>query len=84
MEHPENPNGPYREQIAVARKVLEQREEWSSRAEWEVVEVGDGWKVIAWRVERPAAKGSDRYLPWGYSVIELDRRLIAVRYERKG
>ena len=44
----------------------------------------DGWTVIAWRIEHPERKGADRYLPWGYSVIELDRRLVAVHYTRKG
>jgi len=36
--------------IAVANRVLEQKENWAARAEWEVLETGDGWKVIAWRV----------------------------------
>ncbi len=84
MEQPEDPLGRYREQIAVAKKVLEQNENWAERAEWEVVKTDDGWKVIAWRVEHPEGKGAGRYLPWGYSVIELDRRTVAVHYERKG
>lgn len=84
MENPEDPQGQYREQIAVARRVLEQKEEWADRAEWEVLESGDGWKVIAWRVEHPDRKGPERYLPWGYSLIELDNRLVPVHYIRKG
>jgi hypothetical protein len=84
MEHPENPQGRYRDQIAAANKLLEQKENWASRAEWEVLQSEDGWEVIAWRVEHPERQGSDRYLPWGYSVIELDRRLVAVHYHRKG
>ena len=84
MEHPEDPQGRYRDQITVAMRLLEQREDWAARAEWEVLKSGDGWKVIAWRVEHPERKGADRYLPWGYSVIELDRRIIAIEYHRKG
>lgn len=84
MREPESPDGPYREQIAVARRVLEQNENWADRAEWEVKKDGDGWKVIAWRVEHPEGKGASRYLPWGYSVIEIDRRSVAVGYQRKG
>lgn len=84
MEHPEDPNGQYADQIAVGRRVLVQYEDWADRAEWEVKKSGDGWEVIAWRVEHPDAKGPDRYLPWGYSVIELDSRLTAVHYKRKG
>jgi hypothetical protein len=84
MEQPEDPLGRYREQIAVAKKVLEQNENWTERAEWEVMKSDDGWKVIAWRVEHPEARGASRYLPWGYSVIELDRRTVAVHYTRKG
>lgn len=84
MEQPEDPQGQYSEQIAVASKVLQQYENWADRAEWEVTKSGDGWTLIAWRVEHPERKGSDRYLPWGYSVIELDHRLVAVHYTRKG
>jgi hypothetical protein len=84
MEQPEDPQGPFRDQIAVANRLLEQKENWAGRAEWEVLKTDDGWEVIAWRVEHPDHKGSDRYLPWGYSVIELDRRLVPVHYHRKG
>jgi hypothetical protein len=84
MEHPEDPQGRYRDQIAAAKHLLEQREDWAERAEWEVLKTDDGWQVIAWRVEHPAAKGPDRYLPWGYSVIELDSRLVAVGYHKRG
>jgi hypothetical protein len=84
MEHPEDPQGRYREQIAAAMRLLMQKEDWADRAEWEVLKSGDGWKVVAWRVEHPDRTGPDRYLPWGYSVIELDRRIVAVHYDRKG
>ena len=72
------------EQIAVAMRVLKQYENWADRVEWEVLKNEDGWTVIAWRIEHPERKGADRYLPWGYSVIELDRRLVAIHYTRKG
>jgi hypothetical protein len=84
MEHPEDPHGRYRDQIAAAKRLLEQKEDWAGRAEWEVSPNGDGWEVIAWRVEHPERQGSDRYLPWGYSEIELDRRLVAVHYHCRG
>jgi hypothetical protein len=84
MDHPEDVRGRYHDQIAVAKRLLEQKENWADRAEWEVLQADEGWKVIAWRVEHPERKGSDRYLPWGYSVIELDSRLVTVHYQRKG
>jgi uncharacterized protein YceK len=84
MEQPEDPQGRYRDQIAVAKRLLEQNEDWGDRAEWEVLKSGDGWEVIAWRVEHPECKGPNRYLPWGYSVIELDRRMVTVDYHQKG
>jgi hypothetical protein len=84
MAQPENPDGRYHDQIAAAKLLLEQKEDWADRAEWEVVQSDDGWEVTAWRVEHPENKGAARYLPWGYSVIELDRRMIAVDYHRKG
>lgn len=80
MEQAEDPQGRYREQIAVAARVLAQNEDWSDRAEWEVVPKKDGWDVVAWRVEHPEAKGAERYSPAGYSVIELDSRMTAVHY----
>jgi uncharacterized protein YceK len=84
MDKAEDPQGRYREQIAAAKRLLEQQEDWADRAEWQVEQDGDGWKVVAWRVEHPDAKGPDRYLPWGYSVIELDSRLVAVHYQHNG
>lgn len=84
MEHPEDPQGRYRHQIAAAKRVLEQREQWADRVEWEVEKSGTGWKATAWRVEHPERKGASRYLPWGYSVIELDSRMVVVSYHRKG
>ena len=84
MEHPEDPKGQYSEQNTAAKRLLEQNENWAERAEWEVLKSGDGWQVIAWRIEHPENKGPARYLPWGYSVIELDRRMVAIHYQRKG
>ena len=84
MAQPEDPQGRYKEQIAIAKRLLDQREKWSDRAEWEVIKTSSGWEVIAWRVEYPDARGPKRYLPWGYSVIELDSRLVTVGYKPKG
>ena len=84
MEQPEDPQGRYAQQIAVAQRVLERKEKWTKAVEWEVVKTVNGWKVTAWRVEHPEKKGPSRYLPWGYSVIELDSRMVAVGYRRGG
>lgn len=84
MDQPEDPQGRYRDQIAVARRLLEQEEQWADRAEWEVTKSGDGWEVTAWRVEHPERKGASRYVPWGYSVIKLDSRMVTVSYRRRG
>jgi hypothetical protein len=84
MEHADDPQGRYCEQIAAAQRLLEQEENWANRAEWEVLKTEDGWRIIAWRVEHPENKGSSRYVPWGYSIIELDARSKAVHYHRKG
>jgi hypothetical protein len=84
MAQPEDPQGRYREQIAAARRLLEQKESWTDRVEWEVIKTSTGWRVVAWRIEHPDQKGPKRYLPWGYSEIELDGRLTTVNYRRKG
>jgi len=84
MEQAEDPLGRYRDQIAAARRLLEQQEDWAGRADWEVVKSAEGWVVTAWRIEHPERQGANRYLPWGYAVIELDRRMVAIAYRRKG
>jgi hypothetical protein len=84
MEQPEDPQGRFREQISAASRLLNQKEDWGDRAEWEVIKTGDGWDVIAWRVEHPDRKGPERYLPWGYSLIKLDSRMTTVGYHPKG
>lgn len=84
MAHPEDPHGRYRDQITEAKRLLAQETDWAERAEWEVRKRGDIWEVIAWRVEHPDRKGPERYLPWGYAIIDLDSRLTAVRYRPKG
>jgi cobalamin biosynthesis Mg chelatase CobN len=84
MEQPEDPQGRYHDQIEAARRLLQQKEDWADRAEWEVTKTEDGWRVLAWRVEHPENKGASRYLPWGYSEIDLDSRMVAVHYHRKG
>jgi hypothetical protein len=84
MEHPEDPRGRFKEQIAAAKALLDQKESWGERAEWEVIKTSGGWQVIAWRIEHPDKKGPDRYLPWGYSLIELDSRMVTVGYKAKG
>jgi len=84
MAQPEDPHGRYREQIAAADQLLRQKVSWADRAEWEVIKKSDGWEVVAWRIEHPDQKGPKRYLPWGYSVIELDGRLVTIGYKPKG
>lgn len=84
MARPEDPHGRFQDQIAAASRLLDQREDWAHRAEWEVRESSEGWTVTAWRVEHPERRGPERYVPWGYSVIELDRRMTAIGYRRKG
>ena len=84
MDQPEDPQGRYRDQIAAAKKLLEQEEQWADRADWEVIKTRDGWQCIAWRIEHPERKGASRYVPWGYSIIELDSRLVTISYRCKG
>ena len=84
MGQAEDPQGRFHDQIAAARQLLEQKEDWADRADWEVKKTADGWEVIAWRVEHPQEKGANRYLPWGFSVIELDGRMVAVDYHHNG
>jgi hypothetical protein len=83
MDHPEDPQGRYSQQISVARTVLDRKTDWGSRAEWEVVKTSSGWKVTAWRIEHPNEKGAKRYVPWGYAIIEMDNNM-SPQYYRAG
>jgi hypothetical protein len=84
MEHPEDPKGRYREQIASASRLLDQKVDWAHRVEWEVNTLPDGWELTAWRIHYPDKKGPNRYLPWGYATIRLDSRMTAVYYKKRG
>ena len=84
MEHPEDVRGRYRDQIAVAQRLLDSQEKWGGRAEWEVIPTKAGWDVIAWRIEHPDRQGPQRYVPWGYAVIKLDPQLEIVGYQPRG
>ena len=59
--------------VESAVRCIDQKEDWGDKAEYAVAKAGDGWVVTAWRVEYPTAKGPDRYKPWGFRVITLDR-----------
>ena len=60
MEHPDDPDGPYSEQIAAAKRLLQQKEDWADRAEWEVLPSGDGVEShrLARRARQPQGTGS--------------------------
>lgn len=84
MEHPADPKGSYAAQISAAKRLLDQREDWADRAEWEVLPLNEGWELIAWRIHYPDKKGPSRYLPWGYATIRLDRNLKPIYYKKRG
>lgn len=67
--------------IEAASRAIRQNEDWAARAEYKLKQIPAGWQVTAWRVEHPEAKGNDRYVPWGYRVIVVDRRGKVVEYK---
>ncbi len=64
---------PEKSTVEAAARCLDQKEDWASKAEYAVVKAGNGWEVTAWRVDYPTAKGPQRYKPWGFRVLTLDR-----------
>lgn len=83
-EHPADPKGSYAAQISAAKRLLDQREDWGERAEWEVLPLKEGWELIAWRIHYPDKTGPSRYLPWGCATIRLDRNLKPIYYKKRG
>jgi hypothetical protein len=83
-EEPASPQSFTAEQqeiIAAASKAVSQYEDWADRAEYKIEKHAVGWRVTAWRVAHPEAKGNARYVPWGYRVILVDRRGKVVEYQ---
>jgi hypothetical protein len=64
----------------AARRVVEQKEDWAERAEFRIYKVDDMWRVTAWRVVHPEAKGNKRYVPWGARTMLIDRNYHVQEY----
>jgi len=61
-----------REIVVAARRAVAQFDDWADRAEFKLERRGNVWHVTAWRVVHPEAKGSKRYVPWGYRQLVID------------
>ena len=71
-----------KEIVEVARRAVEQYEDWAGQAEYKIQRDGSGWQVTAWKVVHPEAKGNLRYVPWGRSTIRIDERGKVAEYRR--
>ena len=66
--------------IGIARKAVAQFEDWGDRAEYKIERRGALWRVTAWLVVHPEAKGNQRYVPWGCRTVVVDDAGKVVEY----
>lgn len=71
------------EMIAIARRTLDQQEDWVDKAEFKIAKRSGGYEVTAWKIVHPEAKGNLRYVPWGRSTMLIEDNGRVVEY-RKG
>ena len=69
--------------ISIARRTLDQQEDWADKAEFKIVKRSGGYEVTAWKVVHPEAKGNLRYVPWGRSTLLIEDNGRVIEY-RKG
>ena len=69
--------------ISIARRTLDQQEDWVDKAEFKIAKRGSRYEVTAWKVVYPEAKGNLRYVPWGRSTMLIEDYGRVVEY-RKG
>jgi hypothetical protein len=69
--------------ISIARRTLNQQEDWVDKAEFKIVKRSGGYEVTAWKVVYPKAKGNLRYVPWEKSTLLIEDNGRVVEY-RKG
>lgn len=69
--------------ISIARRTLDQQEDWAAKAEFKIVKRSGGYEVTAWKVVHPEAKGNLRYVPWEKSTLLIEDNGRVIEY-RKG
>jgi len=68
-----------RAMIDAAREAVAQFDGWTDVA-WQVERRHGGWRVQAWRIVHPAARGRNRCAPYAVRVIELSDAGDVVAY----
>lgn len=66
----------------AARRAVEQFDGWTEVA-YVVKRRGDGWRVEAWKIVHPGAKGRNRCVPWESRGISVDAALRVTAYENR-
>lgn len=69
--------------ISIARRTLDQQEDWATKAEFKIAKRSGGYEVTAWKVVHPEAKGNLRYVPWEKSTLLIEDNGRVIEY-RKG
>ena len=66
--------------VDSARRAVRQYDGWSDVA-FVVQPRSDEWRVEAWKIVHPEAKGRNRCVPWAKRALRLDRNAVVVAYE---
>ncbi len=66
--------------IDAARRAVTQFDGWTDVA-FVVQRRGDQWRVQAWRIVNPTARGKKRCVPWASRAIDLDRNGTVIAYQ---
>jgi hypothetical protein len=66
--------------IDAAARAVRQFDGWTDVA-YVVEQRGGQWRVQAWQIVNPQAKGRDRCVPWAKRGITLDQNAAVVAYE---
>ena len=67
--------------IDSAKRALSQNDGWSDVACVVKRATPYKWKVDAWRIVHPEAKGRRKCVPWAFRQITLDNDGVVIAYE---
>jgi hypothetical protein len=65
--------------LEAALKAVEQIDGWPQTA-CVIERSGAQWRVQAWKIVKPAARGRRKCVPWAVRSITLDRNAIVTEY----
>ena len=68
--------------IDAARRAIGQIDGWAEVA-CVVERAGAEWRVKAWKIVHPQARGKQKCVPWAVRLVTLDSRAVVTGYRNK-